>query len=163
MGFPKWKYCSRLPFPPQGIFLTQGSNPRLLCLLSWQWILYHGATPEASNSLLACWVLIILYKPTYFSKEGSCILHLGSERMMDLLLGGPCLSLCPSSSLGETLGWDRMGWEVHGPVPPVLSFNTKGWLNQQVNQQTFTEPLGARGANARKKRKNCCCPAKKSS
>ena len=33
----------------QGIFLTQGSNPRLLCLLHWQvdWILYHYATWEA--------------------------------------------------------------------------------------------------------------------
>ena len=25
----------------QGIFLTQGSNPRLLCLLRCRWILYH--------------------------------------------------------------------------------------------------------------------------
>ena len=25
----------------QGIFATQGSNPSLLCLLHWQWVLYH--------------------------------------------------------------------------------------------------------------------------
>ena len=32
----------------QGIFLTQGSNPHLLCLLHWQVdILYHWATLEA--------------------------------------------------------------------------------------------------------------------
>ena len=35
-GFPRQAYWSRLPFPPQGIFLTQGSNPHLLCLLHWQ-------------------------------------------------------------------------------------------------------------------------------
>ena len=31
----------------QGIFLTQGSNLYLLCLLHWWWILYHWATREA--------------------------------------------------------------------------------------------------------------------
>ena len=31
----------------QGIFLTQGSNPHLLCLLPCRWILYHWATGEA--------------------------------------------------------------------------------------------------------------------
>ena len=30
MDFPRQEYWSRLPFPPQGIFLTQGSNPGLL-------------------------------------------------------------------------------------------------------------------------------------
>ena len=25
----------------QGIFPTQGLNPHLLCLLHWQWVLYH--------------------------------------------------------------------------------------------------------------------------
>ena len=35
-------------FLPQGIFLTQGSNP---CLLQCRWILYHWATMEAPWSL----------------------------------------------------------------------------------------------------------------
>ena len=33
MGFPRQEYWSGLPFPFQGIFLTQGANPRLL---HWQ-------------------------------------------------------------------------------------------------------------------------------
>ena len=36
MGFSRQEYWSGLPFPSQGIFLTQGSNPHLLCLLHWQ-------------------------------------------------------------------------------------------------------------------------------
>ena len=38
MGFSRQEYWSGLPCPflPQGIFLTQGLNPRLLCLLHWQ-------------------------------------------------------------------------------------------------------------------------------
>ena len=36
MGFSRQEYWSGLPFPSQGIFLTQGSNPYLLCLLHWQ-------------------------------------------------------------------------------------------------------------------------------
>ena len=34
--FSRQEYWNRLPFPFQGIFLTQGLNPRLLCLLHWQ-------------------------------------------------------------------------------------------------------------------------------
>ena len=33
MGFSRQEYWSGLPCPPPGIFLTQGSNPSLLCLL----------------------------------------------------------------------------------------------------------------------------------
>ena len=36
MGFSRQEYWSRLRFPFQGIFLTQGSNPRPLPLLHWQ-------------------------------------------------------------------------------------------------------------------------------
>ena len=36
MGFSRPEYWSELPFLLQGIFLTQGWNPRLLCLLHWQ-------------------------------------------------------------------------------------------------------------------------------
>ena len=41
-GFPRQEYWSWVPFPPPGIFLTQGSNSyvsnilHLLCLLHWQ-------------------------------------------------------------------------------------------------------------------------------
>ena len=36
MGFSRQEYWSGLPFPSSGIFLTQGSNLHLLCLLHWQ-------------------------------------------------------------------------------------------------------------------------------
>ena len=36
MGFSRQEYWSGLPFPPPGIFQTQGSNPGLLHLLHWQ-------------------------------------------------------------------------------------------------------------------------------
>ena len=36
IGFSRQEYWSGLPFPPSEIFLTQGSNPHLLCLLDWQ-------------------------------------------------------------------------------------------------------------------------------
>ena len=34
MGFSRQEYWSKLPFPPQGIFQTQGLNPRVLHLLT---------------------------------------------------------------------------------------------------------------------------------
>ena len=36
LGFSRQEYWNGLPFLLQGIFLTQGSNPRLLGLLHWQ-------------------------------------------------------------------------------------------------------------------------------
>ena len=36
MGFSRKEYSSGLPFPPLGIFLSQGLNSSLLCLLHWQ-------------------------------------------------------------------------------------------------------------------------------
>ena len=42
MGFSRQEYCSGLPCPPQGIFLTQESNPCLSHLLYWQAVLYHA-------------------------------------------------------------------------------------------------------------------------
>ena len=36
MGFSRQEHCSGLPFLPSGFFLTQGSNPRFLCLFYWQ-------------------------------------------------------------------------------------------------------------------------------
>ena len=44
MGFPRHEYWSELPFPLQGIFLTQGLNQHLLL---GRRILYHWATRKA--------------------------------------------------------------------------------------------------------------------
>ena len=51
MGFSRQKYWSGLPCPPLGIFLTQGSNPWLLCLLHCRQILYplsHLKSPSVN-------------------------------------------------------------------------------------------------------------------
>ena len=44
MGFSRQEYWSGLPCPLPRDLPTQGSNPHLLCLLRWRWILYHWAT-----------------------------------------------------------------------------------------------------------------------
>ena len=36
MEFSRQEYWSGVSFPTQGIFLSQGSNPHVLCLLHWQ-------------------------------------------------------------------------------------------------------------------------------
>ena len=41
MGFSRQEYWSGLPFPSPGIFLTQGSNPRLLLCRQILYILSH--------------------------------------------------------------------------------------------------------------------------
>ena len=41
MEFSRQEYWSRLPLPPPGHLLTQGSNPHLLCLLHCRQILDH--------------------------------------------------------------------------------------------------------------------------
>ena len=54
MEFPRQEYCSGLPFPPPGIFPTQGSNPCSFCLLHWQAGLFTtSATWKALGSVLA--------------------------------------------------------------------------------------------------------------
>ena len=40
MEFFRQEWCSGLPFPSPGIFLTQGLNLCLLCLLHCRWTLY---------------------------------------------------------------------------------------------------------------------------
>ena len=41
MGFSRQEYWSGLPYPSQGMFPTQVSNPHLLCLLFGRQVLYH--------------------------------------------------------------------------------------------------------------------------
>ena len=52
MGSSRQEYWSGLPCPPQGIFPTQGWNPRLLQLLHCRRILYPWATGEAPLMIL---------------------------------------------------------------------------------------------------------------
>ena len=56
MRFPMQEYWSGLPFPTQGVFLTQGSKPCLLHLLHWQadsLPLCHGGSPSISVLLFS--------------------------------------------------------------------------------------------------------------
>ena len=46
LGFPRQEYWSGLPFPSLGVFLTQGSNLKLLCPLLGRQILYRCAICE---------------------------------------------------------------------------------------------------------------------
>ena len=54
MGFPKQEYWSGLPFPPPGIFSTQGSNPSLLHLLHWQIVSLPLVPPEKPKVHQSC-------------------------------------------------------------------------------------------------------------
>ena len=47
-GFPGKSTGAGCHFLLQGIFLTQGLNPCLLCLLRCRWILYHRAAGKVS-------------------------------------------------------------------------------------------------------------------
>ena len=64
MGFFRQEYWSGLQSPPQGIFLTQGWNLRLLCLLHWQLgsLPLTIATWEAPFYLYLILILIFLYR-----------------------------------------------------------------------------------------------------
>ena len=52
MEFSRQEYWRDLSCSPLGIFLTQGSNPSILCLLCWQANFYHWATWEAPSFLV---------------------------------------------------------------------------------------------------------------
>ena len=62
MGFSRQEHWSGLPFPPPGIFPTQGSNPGLLCLLNCRWILHplrHPGSNKAHGRHLVSLYLVI--------------------------------------------------------------------------------------------------------
>ena len=77
MGFPGKEYWSGLLFSPPGIFLTQSSSPRLLCLLHWQvdslplshlgspyyWVCFFPNGPSCASSgygAFSCSIYLIL-------------------------------------------------------------------------------------------------------
>ena len=72
-----------LPFPTPGIFPTQGSNPRLLHLLHWQWVLYHLGSPLCL--LLGKWM-----NPIGFT-VANC--HILFSSYFDIMLTKGCSSL----------------------------------------------------------------------
>ena len=83
----------------QGIFLTQGSNPGLLCLLHYRQILYHWATREAHIYL---YVGIPETNTTLLINYTSVF-----KKAAEGLLVVPLLKLCTSTAVGVGLipGW----------------------------------------------------------
>ena len=62
MGLSRQEYWSGLPCPPQGIFLTQGLNPHLLCPLHWQTGSFTtNASWEAPFPMRYLWVFFPLF------------------------------------------------------------------------------------------------------
>ena len=63
MGFPRQEYWSRYQFLLQGIFLTQGLNLNLSCVLIWQTeslpLSHHGSP-----------IIMPLFKSEYFTLNG---------------------------------------------------------------------------------------------
>ena len=61
MGFSRQEFWSGLPFPFSGIFLTQGSNQHLLCLLHCKRILYRLSHGEAIRHYVCKWTVVFLF------------------------------------------------------------------------------------------------------
>ena len=109
-----WQECwSGLHVLLQGIFLSQGLNMSLPCLLCWRWILYCWATGEtlvlARKTLKAdsCTVCIVEVLHCYCSVAQSC-----------LTLCDPCLQHarlpCPSPS--PTVGSNSLSQWCHPTI-----------------------------------------------
>ena len=72
MGFFRQEYRSGLPCLPPGIFPTQGSNPRLLCLLHWQAdslpLAPHGKPKIGETGLFYCFnFYLICFLPCFLT------------------------------------------------------------------------------------------------
>ena len=65
MGFPRQEYWNKLTCLLQGIFLTQGSNLSLLCLLHWQIDSLPLAPPGKPQHMVCPSVKIIIVAHTY--------------------------------------------------------------------------------------------------
>ena len=77
----------------QGIFPTQGSNPRLLL---GRWVLHHWATREPWG----CSLIIVLYNLEPFFRHHLYVLDMFRESRSVVSQGSP-----PSGSSGDSCGW----------------------------------------------------------
>ena len=124
MKFSRQEYWSGLPFPIQGIFPTQGSNPHLLSLLHW----HVGSLPLAQQGKprIDLWILknscITGVNPTY----SWCMIHL---MYYWILLAGVLLRIFVSMFvlLRGIFVWFWYQGEVgsqdeFGSVPPSVIF-----------------------------------------
>ena len=126
---PVWKFSGKnieggCHFLLQGIFLTQGSKPRLLCLLHWQGDFFTTEPPgklivtvfkHYSQSFL--WMNVL--NPY---KRGYCYSHVKNEEtdtesMMLSFLSNFINLVAPGLSCGM---WDLGPWSGTESLPPVL-------------------------------------------
>ena len=127
MGFSTQEYWGvGCHFLLQGILLTQGSNPCLLCLLHYRWIpnpLSHRVNPLLLGSL---------QKGTFRVVSGTD--HCGRPAWQWPTMGGPLLaSLWPWVSLWVPMAqlWSPVGWPLGSWCelsPPLASVS--GWASR---------------------------------
>ena len=128
MEFSWLEYWSGCHFLLQGIFLTQGSNLPLLCLLHWPVILYHCATWEVTAINPVCKAIFIMpafclgnhnsfWTPMKQSLDSSVQTPETSKIQANLPLTSCSNTLSPSS-------WDRASLSCRPilPYPSTWSF-----------------------------------------
>ena len=92
------EYQSELPFPTQGIFLTQGSNPHLWHLLHWQ---------EDSLPLVPPLHVLVYENQGHFTLSCSCLVCAAHLRHLGEIFPDPQAvsrsSLCAPTASGSCL------------------------------------------------------------
>ena len=85
MGFSRQEYWSGLSCPPQGIFLTQGLNACLPCLLYWQVVSLPLAPPRKPYYVLVVQLLshVWLCDPMDCSPPGSSVHGILQARILE--------------------------------------------------------------------------------
>ena len=122
VGFPRQEYWSRLPFPPQGIFRTQGLNPSLLYLLQWQ----AGSLPlcHLGGKPSFCWVVSYSWWSCLWNFSLQSNIH-GSAFQLHFIFGQTANDtiLC---SAGQDVGGPQIeprpsSAQERGPLGGILS------------------------------------------
>ena len=80
MGFSRQEYWSGLPFPAPGDLLTQGLNPRLLCLLHWQVGSLPLAPPGKTEDRSAIW------RNLNFCKGVKLFMDMSLSKLLELVM-----------------------------------------------------------------------------
>ena len=79
--FSRQEYHSGLPFLVQGIFRTQGLNPRLLCLLHWQMDSLSLVPPRKPQSRFSL-VIYFIYNSIYIYVNPNLLIQLISFKYL---------------------------------------------------------------------------------
>ena len=109
MGFSRQEHQSGLPFPPPGIFPTQGSNSNLFCLLHWQ----AGSLPPPGkpNIHFQCPIVSSLRLPT---------LNLPSSQFTQHIFTRSLLCVTSIGFQNQVTGYSETVQALFSPNPIVL-------------------------------------------